>query len=166
MIFVLGVVAVFHVGSSEFAESKRNLDAVGAVRHPAYPVEVFACPAFPLWGGLATSAEDESFLEMDVDGVAPAAATVFQMPDFELAELGGRRQPARVHCESGAAIGLDRPRCVVGASGTTKGKGSVDRVLDLLSGRLAQGNHLLLAADEICRIHAPIDLIIASNAEF
>ena len=75
MILVLCVVAVFHVAAEELAEPDREVDAMGAVFQAPDPVDVLASPLLPFRGIDATTLQDLTLLEVDVDWVAPATTS-------------------------------------------------------------------------------------------
>src|SRR5689334_11843455 len=82
VVLVLGIVAMFHVGSGEFPEPDGHLDAVGAVSLGADPIDILAGPFFPFRRLFSTPFEDYAFLEVDVDRVAPAVLAQ-DTPDFQ-----------------------------------------------------------------------------------
>ncbi|MCY1450482.1 hypothetical protein D9M71_672910 [compost metagenome] len=98
--------AVLHEHPAEVAELQGDGDAATRVQ----PVDVLAS-TFPGRdvGELAVAGEDLPLLEVDVDGVVPAAAAVLQGPDLAGAEARRRRDTAEVRSEHVAAVGLDAP---------------------------------------------------------
>ena len=154
VVFVLGVVAVLHVGAGELPEAQGDLDRHAAVGLRADPVDVLARPALPLGRLLAVAAQDDALLEVDMDRMAPGAA-VDQAPHLEavVVLLGRGGEASRIHAEALAAVGLDRPGLVVGRL-LLELEGAVQRVGQLVLGRPAQRDHLALAGDVVGRVHA------------
>src|SRR5262245_16625493 len=102
-----GVVAVFHEHPGEVSKLQRDRDIAAW----AQPPDVL--PALLLRrdiARLAVTGEGLALLEVDVDGVIPAAAVIFQVPDLARAEFRRRRDPAEVRGEKEALVRRDAPR--------------------------------------------------------
>src|SRR5690349_23017370 len=137
---MLCVVAVLHVGTGKLTDVYGHFDIVEALGTVAYTVDILARPFFPFGWWFATSSENDPFLEVHMHRVTPAIAAVLDIPDFQRAfALEPRRcrasgqlwrggNPARVHVEAFATIGLDRPGRNIRAVGAAKDKGTVPRL--------------------------------------
>ncbi|MNI90048.1 hypothetical protein D3C73_1475260 [compost metagenome] len=82
---MLCVVAVLHVGTGKLTDADGHFDIVEALRMTTYIVDIFARPFFPFGWSLATSSENDPFLEVHMHRVTPAVAAVFDLPDFQRA---------------------------------------------------------------------------------
>ncbi|MNJ31903.1 hypothetical protein D3C77_265550 [compost metagenome] len=116
---------------------------------------------------------------MYMDRVVPAIATVYDFPHFQRAvagepgvrravgQLRGSTDAARVHVVTDTTVGLDRPRCFVGAIGTAENELAMPRCLESgLNGRVVaiegQGDHVFtrrfarFCRFEVGRVHAQV----------
>src|SRR5438067_8952377 len=107
VVLVRGVVAVLHEHPAPVAELQAHGDASARVQ----AIDVLA-PLLPCRnvGGASVAGEDDAFLEVDVDGVVPAAAAVLDRPDLARASSGRRRDAAKVGIKHlSLVIRLDAP---------------------------------------------------------
>src|SRR4029079_15066681 len=109
VLLVRGFVSVRDGAPGEGGELHGDLDGAAGPQ----PVDVLAS-AFRRRdvGGAAVTLEDLSLLEMDVDGMIPAAAAVAEAPDLAGAHARRGGDPAEVGVEHHTAVGLDAPRAV------------------------------------------------------
>src|SRR5512140_568465 len=109
VVLVHRVVAVLHVHSAEVAQLHQQGHA--SARAQAVDVLAAALPGGNV-GGAAVAGDDLAFLEVDVDGVIPAAAAVLQRPLLEgvgaAARSGRDAAVARVQHRA-LVVGLDAP---------------------------------------------------------
>ena len=66
--------------------------------------------------------EDFALFEVDVNGVRPSEPVVNQVPDFDRSLCRIGRNAVRIHRETLAAVGFDRPRFGVRTVGMAKGE--------------------------------------------
>src|SRR5205823_6181894 len=119
----------------------------------AQPVDVLA-PLLPGGHvpGATVAGEDLTLLEVDVDGVVPAAAAVLQRPGPAGVLARRRRDPADVRGAHVSAIGLHSPGAeeradriagrLLGAASELEGPGARDRNLRQVRIRDQDGGHL------------------------
>lgn len=148
---MLGVVAMFHVGTGKLAEADGHFHFLRRIDIRPDAVHVLARPLFPFWRCLAVAAEDHSFLEVHMHRVAPAIAAVDDFPHFRgavaaetavgglLGQLWRRTDTPWVHAVAKAAIGLDGPWLGIGTVGATEDELAVAGRLELglVGGRVA-----------------------------
>ncbi len=151
------VVTVLHVGAVELTETHGKFDGLAGEFVGADAEDILATEAFPHGRRLAIAAQDLALLEVDVNRVAPAAGVVLERPDLHLPDIGGSREPARVHVE-GAVKALDRPGQFIGARGAAELKGAATGVLELLSREERLLEHHIPPRLVVFRIHGEVHL--------
>ena len=114
MVLMLRVMAVFHVTASELTKSECDLHATCAIGHSANSIHIFPGPAFPLWRSFSTPAENDAFFEVNVNWMAPAISTIFDVPDFEMALAWSGTQSPWICRQPCSTIGLHCPRGTIG----------------------------------------------------
>ena len=162
---MLCVVAMFHVTASELTKSECNLHATCAIRHTANSIHIFPGPFFPFWRCFSTATENKTFFKVNVNRVAPAISTIFDVPDFELALAWSGTQSTWICRQTCTTISFHCPWCAIGSGTSSEGEGTVNRIVNFFLSRLSQWDHLLATNDIVLRIHTQIFAFIARYAE-
>ncbi len=165
MVFVLGVVAMLHVRTREFPEADSKIDTAPAVVHAADTIDVLARVSLPGRRWFPVPPENAAFLEMHVNVVAPATAGL-QVPDLQVAHTGRGTQALHIRTKAPAAIGLDRPRSLVGPAAAAELEGTMPGVGQFLGREVRQRDHRFATHFILRRVHAQVHAVVLHDAQF